>query len=72
MRDLRTAAPETLLAVAEIVAPVGPAPFRRSKFLELVAEGKAPAPALRAPRCTRWRWADIQRWLNDLAAGGGA
>jgi hypothetical protein len=66
MRDLRTAPAETLLSVDEIVAPAGPAPYRRTKFLELVAEGKAPAPALRAPRCTRWRWCDIQRWLADL------
>lgn len=68
MRDLRVAPAETLLALDEIVAPAGPAPYRKTKFLELVAEGKAPAPALRAPRCTRWRWGDVQKWLDELAA----
>lgn len=72
MRDLRIAPGETLLALDEIVSPTGPAPYRKTKFLELVAAGKAPAPALRAPRCTRWRWSDIQSWLSDLAAEGGA
>lgn len=70
MRDLRNATPETLLSIDEIAAPAGPLPYRRSKFLELVREGKAPQPALRAPRCTRWRWGDIQRWLADLTADG--
>ena len=70
MRDLRTAPPETLLAVDEIVAPAGPAPYRRTKFLDEVAAGRAPQPAMRAPRCTRWRWSDIQTWLERLAAGG--
>lgn len=67
MRDLRTAPPETLLSIHEVTAPRGPAPYRRTKFLELVARGEAPAPVMRAPRCVRWRWGDIQMWLERLA-----
>ncbi len=69
MRDLRNAVPETQLSCDEIVAPNGPAPYRRTKFLELVAEGKAPKPAMQAPRCTRWTWGSIQAWLEALAGG---
>lgn len=67
MRDLRIAPPETLLAVTEIVAPRGPAPYHRSRFLQAVKDGQAPQPVMREPRCTRWRWGDIRAWLDDLA-----
>lgn len=70
-RDLRTAPPETLLSLREIVRPLGPAPVGRSRFLVLVQEGKAPKPALKAPKCTRWRWADIRDWLDAIVERGG-
>lgn len=66
-RDLRTAMPETLVTIKEIVAPDGPAPWRRSRFIEAVARGEAPAPVMRGRRCTRWLWADVQRWLDQIA-----
>lgn len=69
MRDLRTAPPETLLSILEIAAPNGPAPYRRSRFLAAVAAGTAPQPVMREPRCVRWRWGDIQKWLDSLAGG---
>jgi predicted DNA-binding transcriptional regulator AlpA len=40
-----------------------------SQWYSLVAEGKAPAPVIRAPRCTRWRLADVRQWLIDSARG---
>jgi predicted DNA-binding transcriptional regulator AlpA len=40
-----------------------------SQWYTLVAEGKAPAPVIRAPRCTRWRLADVRQWLIDSARG---
>ena len=67
MRDLRTAPPETLLSCDEIVAPNGPAPWRRTRFMDAVKAGEAPQPVMRNPRCTRWRWGDIRDWLDDLA-----
>lgn len=69
MRDLRIAPPETLLAIHEIVAPYGPAPYRRTRFLDAVAAGTAPRPVMKQPRCTRWRWGDIKVWLDGLAGG---
>jgi hypothetical protein len=37
---------------------------------ELVKEGEAPPPAFRAPRCTRWRLADVRAWLIERAERG--
>lgn len=40
-----------------------------------VAAGRAPAPAVRRPRCTRWRVADVRdfwaRWTEQAQAEGG-
>lgn len=69
--DFKKLPPEALLPVDLLCQPAGPVPFRRSKFLELVRLGEAPQPALRQPRCTRWRWSDIQAWLDQLAGRGG-
>lgn len=33
-----------------------------------VAAGRAPVPAIRKPRCTRWRLADVRAWLIQVAA----
>lgn len=39
-----------------------------SSWLDLVRAGKAPAPVIRQPRCTRWRMADVRTWLIERAA----
>lgn len=69
-RDFRNLPDEALLALDELVPPAGPLPFKRSRFLEAVRLGEAPKPAFKAPRCTRWRWADVRAWLDALAADG--
>jgi predicted DNA-binding transcriptional regulator AlpA len=66
-RDLRKATPEALVSVNEIVAPNGPAPWRRTRFLDAVKAGEAPQPVMRNPRCVRWKYADILEWLDQLA-----
>lgn len=38
-----------------------------SHFHDLVRQGLAPQPAFRAPRCTRWRLADVRQWLLNFA-----
>lgn len=68
--DFRTLPDSALLPEALLCQPIGPVPYRRSKFLELVREGQAPQPAMREPRCTRWRWSDIRAWLDQLAGRG--
>lgn len=40
---------------------------------EEVRAGRAPAPAVRKPRCTRWRGADVRAfWQRFSEAGDGA
>lgn len=41
-----------------------------SSWHELVRVGEAPQPVIRAPRCTRWRLADVRQFLIDRAAAG--
>lgn len=69
MRDLRHAVPETLLSVEEVCAPNGPGPYRRTRFLQAVADGEAPAPVMKARKCVRWKWGDVKEWLDTLAEG---
>jgi predicted DNA-binding transcriptional regulator AlpA len=70
--DFRRLPDEALLPLDLLCQPVGPVPFRRSKFLEMVKLGEAPQPAFRAPRCTRWRLGDVLAWLDQLAGRGAA
>jgi len=65
--DFRRLPDEALLPLDLLCQPIGPVPYKRSRFLEAVKLGEAPQPALRAPRCTRWRWGDIRQWLDQLA-----
>lgn len=37
-----------------------------------VAAGRAPAPVIRRPRCTRWRAADVAAYWRAFAAGAQA
>lgn len=38
---------------------------------EAVRQGRAPAPVIRGPRCTRWRSSDVQSFWEELAEKGG-
>lgn len=42
----------------------------RSKFLDLVAKGKAPKPKKPSAGVTIWDRVDLDRWIDDL--GGAA
>ncbi len=37
-----------------------------------VAEGRAPSPAIRKPRCTRWRLSDVRAFWQRFAEQGTA
>lgn len=41
-----------------------------SSWLDLVRQKQAPQPAIRQPRCTRWRLADVRQFLIERAARG--
>lgn len=43
-----------------------------SLWFELVRAGKAPQPAFRRNRCTRYRVADVRAWLVEFARTGPA
>lgn len=66
------AIPAALADVAMIDAPTCAAVggFSLSAWYDLVRAGAAPAPAIRAPRFTRWRLADIRTWLIERAEAG--
>lgn len=36
-----------------------------------VAAGRAPQPAVRLPRCTRWRLSEVRQFWQDFAQQGG-
>lgn len=70
---VRLSAPPELADVALIDAPriAAAACMSLSTWHELVRVGMAPQPAIRAPRCTRWRLADVRAWLIERATRGG-
>ena len=37
-----------------------------TRWHDLVRRGEAPQPAIRRPRFTRWRMADLRAWLQTL------
>lgn len=41
--------------------------MQRSWLHAAVRDGRFPAPVIREPRCTRWRLADVRRWLIERA-----
>lgn len=41
-----------------------------SWWLEEVRAGRAPAPAIRKPRCTRWRLAEVRAFWVEMASMG--
>lgn len=69
---VRRPAPPELADVALIDAPrcAAAASICTSTWHELVRTGQAPQPAFRAPRCTRWRLADVRAWLAQSAERG--
>jgi predicted DNA-binding transcriptional regulator AlpA len=69
---IRAATPPVLADVALIDGPTcaAGACISVSQWHELVKEGEAPPPAFRAPRCTRWRLADVRAWLVQRAERG--
>jgi hypothetical protein len=62
--------PPALSSVALIDAPTCAAAggMSVSWWHDEVREGRAPAPAVRQPRCTRWRLADVAAFWRDFAA----
>ena len=69
---IRHPAPPELADVALIDAPriAAAACMSLSTWFDLVRRGEAPPPAIRAPRCTRWRLSAIRAWLAQRAADG--
>lgn len=61
---------EAALVPAEICAATGG--VSGSWWHEEVRAGRAPAPAVRQPRFTRWRLSDVRKFWLDFAARGGA
>ena len=64
--------PADLAALALIDAKTCAAPGAMSVswWHEKVAAGEAPQPAIRKPRCTRWRVKDVADFWRDFAAQG--
>jgi predicted DNA-binding transcriptional regulator AlpA len=56
---------EVALINATVAAAVGG--MSVSWWHERVAAGEAPQPAVRGPRCTRWRAADVRQFWVDFA-----
>jgi predicted DNA-binding transcriptional regulator AlpA len=51
----------TLLRASDICSRLK---ISRSCWLAWVAAGEAPEPAIKAPRFTRWRAADVAAWVE--------
>ena len=64
----RPAVPEALADVALVDGPTcaAAASISLSSWHERVRTGEAPAPVVRAVRCTRWRLAEVRRYLQEL------
>lgn len=41
----------------------------KSWIYAAVADGRFPAPAIKAPRMTRWRLADVRQWIVEQTGG---
>lgn len=68
----KTDLPSVPAALADVAMIDGPtcaaaASISLSNYLELVRTKKAPQPAIRQPRCTRWRVVDVRAWLIERA-----
>ncbi len=67
--DFNALPPEALLRSGDFLRPSGPVPVGRTVWSEMVADGRAPAPVVRRPRLTCWRWCDVREFLERFAAG---
>jgi hypothetical protein len=69
-KNLQGALPAELAAVALIDAQTCAAAgsMSLSWWNEEVRAGRAPAPAFRRPRCTRWRAAEVQAFWRAFAS----
>ncbi len=56
---------EALLIDAKRAAAMGS--FSLSWWLSEVCAGRAPAPVIRKPRCTRWRASDVRAFWQQFA-----
>lgn len=67
---LSAAVPAALEAVALVDARTAAAAgsMSMSWWHESVAAGRAPAPVIRAPRCTRWRLADVRAFWQAFGS----
>lgn len=68
----KTDLPSVPAALADVAMIDGPtcaaaASISLSNYLDLVRTKKAPQPAIRLPRCTRWRVVDVRAWLIERA-----
>lgn len=64
--ELPPALAETALVAARTCAAAGD--MSVSWWLEEVRTGRAPAPVIRKPRCTRWRLMDVRAfWIASAA-----
>lgn len=68
----KTDLPSVPAALADVAMIDGPtcaaaASISLSNYLDLVRTKKAPQPAIRQPRCTRWRVVDVRAWLIERA-----
>ena len=61
--------PAALQDVALVDAPAcaAAASCGLTHWLELVRRGEAPQPAIRRPRYTRWRLAEVREWLATVS-----
>lgn len=67
--------PPVPLALADVALIDGPTiaaagGMSLSSWHEFVRLKQAPQPVIRAPRCTRWKLADVRDWLIQRAAQG--
>lgn len=58
------------VALIDVAGITEAACISKSTWHDLVRRGEAPRPVLRAPRCTRWRVADVREWLRQRAERG--
>jgi predicted DNA-binding transcriptional regulator AlpA len=61
--------PAALQDVALVDAPTcaAAAGCGLTRWFELVRRGEAPQPAIRRPRYTRWRLAEVRTWLETVS-----
>lgn len=60
--------PERLVRASEL--PTFGIPYRKSRIMQLVANGKFPAPIKLSARRNVWRASDLQEWIALVAKKG--